>query len=155
METIFFNRDSLKTPIKAFCFEYKNEKIELILDHIFDEDVSCDGIDFTGELTIKADCYTVYTKNYISSTGVLKRFYQDLQNCYDTLQGKAEYKALWDRELEFSLIMLKNGLAEINGYFQALPSHPNKLDFSIQTDQTVIENVLKDLKYVLSIFDNE
>lgn len=155
MEVTFFGRHSIEEPIKAFCFEYNGDKIELIIDHIFSEEDSYDGIDFTGILNIKADYYEVHCGNYIFSTGVLKRFYQDLQNCYDTLQGRAEYRALWNRELEFSLCMTKNGLAEVNGYFQALPSHPNKLDFSIQIDQTVIKEAIQDLKYVLSIFDNE
>lgn len=155
METIFFDRNPIEEPIKAFCFEYNGDKIELIIDHTFRGEDSYDGIDFTGVLNIKADYYEVHCENYIFSTGVLKRFYQELQNCYSTLQGRAEYKALWDRELEFSLYMSKNGSAEIRGYFQALPSHPNKLEFSIQTDQTVIKNVLKDIKYALSVFDND
>lgn len=154
MKTVFFGRHLIGEPIKAFCFEYNGDKIELIINHVFGEENSYEGVDFTGILNIKAGYYEVHCEDYIFSIGVLKRFYQGLQNCYNTLQGKAEYKALWDRELEFSLYMSKNGCAELRGYFQALPSHPNKLEFSIQIDQTVIKQAIQDLKYVLSLFDN-
>ena len=143
----------IEKPVKAMCLYGTDgeEKLEMIITHVFSYNDSYDGIDFKGRLNIKTGCYEVSCNRCFFSTGALERFYEDLKTCYNTLKGEAGYAEMFshDGELLFSVVMTKHGHAEVNGYFEETTSNSNKLIFNIKTDQTHIEKSLEDIKMVL------
>ena len=144
-------------PMKAFCLMGSDgeNKIEMTIDEIFGFPETTDyegGYAFEGTLIIHVGCYKVHSKNYISTTGVLCRFYDSLIKCYDSLEGIAKYTRMHDIALEFELVMTKNGHATIDGKYIEYPHLSNKLTFEIETDQSCIRCAIDDLSRVESLF---
>ena len=76
--------------------------------------------------------------------------------CYDSLEGTTKYKHLYEDGFYFSLKMTKLGHAIIEGAFQEYPHLPNKLVFQFETDQTCIQNTIRDLRQIEKLFgDNK
>ncbi|HOP10892.1 MAG TPA: hypothetical protein PK629_05315 [Oscillospiraceae bacterium] len=141
-------------PIKAFCLNGDNAKIELIITEILDfPNTSIEGgYDVKGILNINIGCYFVRYDNFIFATGVIYRFLEGLEKCYQDLKGEAEYRHLYERDLEFTLEMTSLGHAVINGTFRENPAVSTKLDFEMSTDQTFIKSAINDIKNVIKGF---
>ncbi len=141
-------------PIRAFCLSGGNEKIELIITEVlgFPNTSIEGGYDVKGILNINIGCYFVRYDNFIFATGVLYRFLEWLETCYKTLKGKAEYRHLYERDLEFTLEMKSLGHALIIGTFRENPAISTKLDFEMSTDQTFIKSAIYDIKNVMNVF---
>ena len=66
----------MNLPIRAFCLNGYNEKIELQITELlgFPDNTSYEGgYDVRGTLHIVVGCYTVHTDNFYFATGVLYR----------------------------------------------------------------------------------
>ena len=88
-----------------------NERIEVgLLEILGDSGDKC-GIVCTLGIDI-GNC-SVRRERIISDMGALRRFKDQLQSCYDLLEGKATYSMLWEDELQFSVSMTRNGHAMI------------------------------------------
>jgi hypothetical protein len=98
-------KKTIDTPIKVFSFLGidTQEKIELTITDILSDVDEYDGIELRGIVNIKVSSYEVLCADYVFLTGVIERLLHDLEKCYDTLSGKAEYKAIYYRELEFTI----------------------------------------------------
>ena len=145
----------MELPIKAFCLNGYDEKIELTITEVFDfPDRTCyeGGYDTKGILDIEIGCYKVYCTEFYFATGVLFRFLEGLEVCYKTLNGKAEYKHYLEHCLEFTLEMTHSGHACITGRFCENPALDNELIFEMETDQTCIKPVIDDIKNIMSLF---
>ncbi len=145
----------MELPIKAFCLNGNNEKIEFTIDEVFGfpSQTSYEGgYDVKGFLEIRVGCYHVYCNNFYSSTGILYNLLTSLYLCYANLYGVANYKHLLENDLAFSLEMTKFGHATVIGQFQENPSVNNILNFEFETDQTCIKDAINDLKNISSIF---
>ena len=141
-------------PIRAFCLSGDNAKIELIITEIFGfPNTSIEGgYDVKGILNIDIGCYFVRYDRFIFATGVIYRLLEGLEKCYRDLKGKAEYRHLYERDLEFTLEMINLGHAVIQGTFRENPAVSNKLDFEMSTDQTFIKSAINDIKNVIKVF---
>lgn len=145
----------MNLPIRAFCLNGYNEKIELQITELlgFPDNTSYEGgYDVRGTLHIEVGCYTVHTDNFYFATGVLYRFLEQLIECYETLNGEAKYKHLLENDLEFTLEMTSLGHALVRGAFQENSAKANVLHFEMETDQTCLKSVIKDIKNVMNIF---
>jgi hypothetical protein len=145
----------MELPIKAFCLNGFDEKIELTITEIlgFPDSTSYEGgYDVKGNLDIEIGSYIVHCTDFYFATGVLYRFLDGLENCYKTLIGKAEYKHLLEHDLEFTLEMTKLGHACVTGTYHENPALDNELRFEMETDQTCIKLVIDEIKNVRSIF---
>lgn len=145
----------MELPIKAFCLNGYEEKIELTITEVYEfpNGTSYEGgYDVKGILDIEIGCYKVYCKDFYFATGVLYRFLEGLEVCYKSLSGKAEYKHFLEHDLEFTLEMTQSGHACVTGRFRENPASDNELVFEMETDQTCINPVIDEIKYVKSIF---
>lgn len=133
-----------------FCLNgINNDKIKIELNEVigFPESTSIEGgYDMVCTLTIDAGVYHVTYNDYYTATGVLYKFCESLKKCYNTLNGKAEYKMMLENDLEFEVEMLSNGRAVITGSFQANISRDNILQFEIDTDQSCFKSVIEDIE---------
>lgn len=143
-------------PMKAFCLYGNDGKIELTINEIlgFPERTSIEGgYDFKGTLDVKTGSYEVHcVGSFFSATGILCRFMHSLMDCYNSFEGTASYRHLYDRDFEFDLRMTKHGHAVVEGTFTEYPHLPNKLVFQMETDQTCILSAINELKKVEEIF---
>jgi len=148
-------------PLRAFRINGNNgtEKIELTINEIFDfpERTSIEGgYDFKGDLIICVGSYEARFKDFFSSTGILYELLTSLTSCYNSLDGVAEYKHLYEGDFRFTLKMTSLGHTIIEGVFQEYPHLSNKLIFEMTTDQTCILNAINELKQVERLFgDNK
>lgn len=147
----------INLPIKAISLNGNdnNEKIELIITEVFDFPVRTSiegGYDFKGSLEICVGSYSVRCSEFYSSTGILYNFLTTLQKCYDSFNGTAYYRHIYENDLNFSLTMTNFGHAIIKGLFREVPHLENELIFEIETDQTCILEAITCLKKVRDIF---
>jgi len=149
----------MNLPMKAFCLNGNNEKIELTINKVFGfpEQTSYEGgYDFKGDLDIIIGSYEVHCKNnFYSSTGMLYRLLLSLTDCYNSLEGTATYKHLYEDDFKFSLTMTNYGHAVVEGAFQERADLPNKFVFQMETDQTYILNTIGELKKVVKVFGDD
>ena len=145
----------LDLPMKAFCLNGNNGKIKLTIDEVFgfpDNTSMEGGYDFIGHLDIYVGCYEVHCVKFCSSTGVLYRLLAGLQLIYQTLEGTAEYRHLYENDFQFIVKMTHFGHANITGSFHEFPHLSNVFIFEMETDQTCIEKAMNDLKAVERAF---
>lgn len=142
-------------PMRAFCFRGYEGSIELVIDEVFGFPHSTSyegGYDMRGTLRIRVGAYQAYCNNFYFATGVLYRFLEGLQVCYDTLEGKAIYQHYLENDLAFTLEMTQRGHGFVAGHFQENPSVENRLYFTMSTDQTCVRQVIEEIKEVKQIF---
>ena len=94
------------------------------------------GFDLVCKLAIDVGCYHVRFDRLYSSTGALRRFGAQLQACYDTLGGAAEYAMIYEKDLVFRIVMRRGGHAVVRGTFRAQPETGTALAFEMETDQS-------------------
>ncbi len=111
-------------------------------DKIHYKNCTNDGYSLKGTLEIISDGYAVKKKDVYSSVETLYAFSDALKSCYNTLNGSAEYKDLFESDFRFTVYMKTNGKAVIKGSFQSRPDLENVLHFEIPTDQTSFLNVI-------------
>ena len=136
--------------MRLFCLNgYQGEKISMELNEVigFPNSTSYDGgYDIICTLAIDAGCYHIEFDRLYSATGALYRFCNELKNCYNKLEGQAEYRMLLENDLCFKVVMTTGGHAVIMGTFQELPHKNNILEFEIDTDQTCFLSVIQDIE---------
>ena len=118
---------------------YENEKISLELNEVlgFPDITSYEGgYDIICTLIIDVGCYHVLYERYYSATGALYNFSNKLKECYQNLEGQAEYRLLLDNDLEFTISMTLSGHAVVTGTFQERPDKDSILRFEMETDQS-------------------
>ena len=151
----------VELPITAFCLMGNNgyDKIEITITELmgFPERTSFEGgYDFKGTLTICVGSYNVRFNNYFSTTGILYNLLTSLVPCYNSLEGTAEYRHMYEKSFYFTLKMTRTGHAMIEGVFREYPHLPNNLVFQFETDQTYIQDTIRELKQVEKLFgDNK
>ncbi|KAF5062087.1 hypothetical protein DSECCO2_308390 [anaerobic digester metagenome] len=125
---------------------YENEKISLELNEVlgFPDTTSYEGgYDIICTLTINVGCYNVICEEYYSATGAVYNFSNELQKCYDNLEGQAEYHLFLENNLVFTVSMKSLGHAVVTGTFQDRTDRENILGFEMETDQTCILQVIQ------------
>ena len=118
-----------------------NERIEMSLLEVLgdSEDECC----ITCTLRIDVGSCSVRRERIISDMGALRRFKDQLQSCYNLLEGKATYSMLWEDELQFSVSMTRNGHAVFSGPYRERSELTNELLFEMETDQSCFPPVLR------------
>ena len=118
-----------------------NERIEMSLLEVLgdSEDECC----ITCTLGIDIGNCSVRRERIISDMGALRRFKDQLQLCYDLLEGKATYSMPWEDELQFSVSMTRNGHAVVSGAYRERSELTNELLFEMETDQSCFPPVLR------------
>ena len=150
----------MEQPIKAF--EIKDGKgnyvkLEIIEVYGFpDQNSFRGGYDIKCNLTIKSGLYFVDTNYYLSSTGALYNFYNDLNKAYKKLTGATKYEVyLSENDLTFT-VLFEQGEVKVTGKYQDNPTEKNILEFEFYSDQSFFYEVLQDLKTVINLFgDNK
>lgn len=66
-----------------------------------------------------------------------------LLNCYQNLEGQAEYRLLLENDLVFTVSMMLSGHAVIRGTFQERPDKDSILMFEVDTDQSCFLSVIQ------------
>lgn len=128
---------------------YHNEMISMELKEIlgFPNSISLEGgYDIICTLKIDAGCCHVICEKLYSATGALFRFYNELKECCDKLEGQAEYRLLWENNLCFKVVMAKGGHAVITGAFQERSDKKNIFQFEIETDQSFFPTAIRDIE---------
>lgn len=138
--------------MRLFCLNgYQDEKISMQLNEVigFPNSTSYDGgYDIICTLIIDAGCYHIEFDRLYSATGALYRFCNELKNCYNTLEGQAEYRMFLENDLCFKVVMETGGHAVIMGTFQESPHRNNIFTFEIDTDQTCFLNAIQDIEHL-------
>lgn len=142
--------------MRIFCLNGKeNEKISLKLNEVlgFPNSTSYEGgYDILCTLRIDVGCYHVKCENYYSATGALYKFSNMLKECYQNLDGQAEYHLLLENDLEFTVSMTSSGHAVVIGTFQEKPDKENILRFEMGTDQSCFLSVIEDIDNLKKIY---
>lgn len=127
----------------------KKEGIRLELNEVigFPHSTGYDGgYDIICTLQIDVGCYHVKCDRYFSATGALYRFSDALKECYEKLNGQAEYRLFLENDLSFSVSMTSNGHAVVSGKFQERSDRNTALEFEMETDQTYLLPVIRGIE---------
>lgn len=103
------------------------------------------GYDIICTLTIDVGCYHVLYERYYSATGALYNFSSKLKDCYQNLEGYAEYHLVLENDLEFKVSMTASGHAIVTGIFKERPDKNSILTFEMETDQTYFLPVIQSI----------
>ena len=148
MKAIDINLRRRLFNMELFCLHGYDEKILLELNEVLGFPVQTSyegGYDVICSLQIDIGCYHVKCDKLYSATGALYRFSDELKKCYQTLEGKAEYRLLLENDLVFTVTMTSNGHAQVTGTFQEMPHQNNVLHFIMDTDQTSLIEVIQSI----------
>jgi len=148
----------LELQMLAFCLNGYDEYIKLTIEEVFsypDETSYFGGYDAKGSIEIIAGAggYKVNCKHYFS-TGELFLFKESLRDCYENLSGFAVLENS-ERELDLTLSFYKAGKVKISGCFQDRQDIRNRLEFEIDSDQSCILPVIKELTVVEKVFGDD
>lgn len=133
----------------------KDEKIELepVRALNYPACTSCEGgYDLICKLVIDVGCYHVRFDRLYSATGALYRFGTQLQACYDTLDGVAEYALIYEKDLVFRVFMRRGGHATVRGTFRAQPETCTALTFEMETDQSCFPPVIAAIEELKKLY---
>ena len=143
--------------MEIFCLYGTNrkEKILFELNEVIDfpDKTSYEGgYDIICTLQIDIGCYHAKCDKYLSATGALYRFSDKLKECYKTLSGSAEYHLLQENDLSFTVSMMSNRHAVINGRFQERPDKNTVLKFEMATDQSCLLPVFQEIDHLKNTY---
>lgn len=143
----------MELPMLAFSIKGANEYIELYIDEVFgfpDQLSYGGGYGAKGTLNIIAGNYNVKSTHYFT-TGELYDFTQQLIICYQNVKGTCTLNNV-EQELKMRCEFDKFGHVKVVGKFQESPNVNNVLSFEIETDQTQMKEVIKQLENVIKCF---
>ncbi len=126
---------------------YDGDKIHLTIEDIIGFPKQTDingGYAFKGEVEICSYGYTAKGSVY-SSTGVLYKFANQLEECFKNLTGTAEYSVLYEENLIFKVRMKTGGKAVIEGEYREYSDKKNILKFEFETDQSCFMRVIESI----------
>ncbi|MBD5632176.1 MAG: hypothetical protein HDP34_02980 [Clostridia bacterium] len=143
-------------PVKTFEINGTNgEVIRLEITEVYgfpNETSFRGGYDVKCSLEIACGIYSTKTDCYYSSTGAICEFYNQLKQCYDTLNGKAHYEVYCaENDLIFE-VLFDSGKAQVKGKYQDEPMTKNVLHFEFLCDQSYFNETLTDLKKAINLF---
>jgi hypothetical protein len=75
-----------------------------------------------------------------------------LKECYQNLEGQAEYRLLLENDFKFTVSMTSSGHAVVIGTFQEKPDKDNILSFEMETDQSCFLSVIEDVDKLKKIY---
>ncbi len=147
----------MNLPIKVFNIkgkEYGYIKMEIVKTYGFPESLSFrGGYDIKCRLEISSGVYTAKTDTYFTTTGALFSFYRSLSSCYEISQGIGSYSLYCPESiLLFEIKYEDNGMAVVSGTYKNDPQVPNTLKFEFKATQADLEQVVFDLRHIVSIF---
>ena len=150
----------MESVIKAFEINgTKSEIIKLEINEVygFPKETSFrGGYDIKCNLWISSGIYSINTDSYFSSTGALYNFYDQLKQCYETLNGKASYEVYCAENYLLFDILFKDGKVSISGQYRHDPMLKNILYFEFESDQSYFVPVIKYLEQLIKRFgDNK
>lgn len=108
------------------------------------------GISIEANLYQKTGVYQINGGKLFLSTYLLENFLADIQTCYKTLSGQASYKADYDEELIFQILMERGGNLILLGTYQEHLTTFSSLRFEMASDQTFLATAIRDLETFLS-----
>jgi hypothetical protein len=147
----------LPLPMLAFSLEGEDSYIELTIEEVWgypNETSYGGGYGAKGKLTIKEGEYSVNNAAHYFTTGELYKFLQELQQCYEKLEGVA-YLGNTEHELDLKCTFNRKGHVVINGRFQSRQDIETILIFEIRSEQTQILAAIFALKAVVKIFGDD
>lgn len=110
------------------------------------------GYDTQSTLEIKSGGFSVLTELYVS-TGDIYNFFEQLKNCYETLNGTARLDS-YEMNLRVAVEFDSLGHANISGEFVERLEPPNTLKFNLTTDQTYLKNTVTELERIYKYYGN-
>lgn len=128
-----------------------DEGIVIVVNMVYDDttrmmqDQTWDQ-DFKGTLSILAGCMQLEQPVFYSSLGALRVLRKGLEECTRSLTGKAVFEQAYEADLTFQVEMQTQGHATITGSYQEQGPSSNRLSFQIKSDQTYLEQAIRDLK---------
>jgi hypothetical protein len=105
------------------------------------------GYDVRCCIDISSDGFVVKHEDFWTSTGVIYKFFENLSACNKALSGEVNFDTIEDLELKIKYDTL--GHASIRGKFDKGGEFGNKLEFEFITDQTFIQNTLRQLSAIV------
>lgn len=108
------------------------------------------GYDVQTKLEINCGAFSVVSGAWLYTGGICS-FYQQLTRCHKTLSGIAEYIDQYENYLSFRLEYTHQGHIKVNGRFSN--NGTNELIFEFRTDQTFIDQLLRQLKAISDKYD--
>ncbi|MDF9824484.1 hypothetical protein M2475_000798 [Breznakia sp. PF5-3] len=141
---------------KPQSFELKGNKgyIKLTIHEIFSESQNWNGgFSLRGALYIKYNGLTFCENNFYSSTIIIENFHDNLKQIYNTLCGEASYIPEYDDNLKINIKMIGQGHAEVEIDYSEYSENQLNLSFKFKTDQTFLQESLKNLSDMLKCFN--
>ena len=124
-------------------FGSKSEFIEIELPESFSDEGWAQV-----DVEIVVNCFRGKVKPWVDS-GDFERFTKALRSLYDTLKGEAEFTP---REGQFTLKMVgkTGGRIEVSGEAWSQATYENKLEFTLDLDQTYLLLPLSELESIMA-----
>ena len=124
--------------------------IELVVgpDHFFrisGVERFADDSGFVGRISLRSGAFALHGhKFYFNDLG---GFLAGVRRLYDTLSGRAELRAAWERD-HLALAATSLGHVSVSGHFEFFDGGSQRLEFSFATDQTFLPPLIHSLESV-------
>ena len=127
-----------------------SQSIELVVghDHFFrisEVQRFADASGFVGRISLRSGAFALHGhKFYFDELGV---FLAEVRRLYDTLSGRAELRAAWERN-HLALAVTPLGHVSVSGHFEFFDGESQRLEFGFATDQTFLPPFIQSLASV-------
>ena len=132
-------------PYCVFDISAIDGRVKLLLaaiDKGTPESIKMGGITADFNIQVAIDGINADFECFIT-TGNLYKFYKELQECYNNLNGTAVLKYHSEKLTRISVDFKNTGKCTIYGYAQTNSYKRNRIEFCIECDQTYIEPNIK------------
>src|SRR4051812_1011675 len=124
--------------------------IELIVDadHFFrisEVQRFADGSGFMGRISLRSGSFALHGHRFYFDG--LERFVGEVRHVYDTLSGRAELRAEYERN-HLALVATPLGHVSVSGHFEFFDGESQRLEFGFSTDQTFLPPLIHSLNAV-------
>jgi hypothetical protein len=133
-----------------FYLRGENGYIKITLVKVFgfpDKTSYAGGYDTESEIEIKSQNY-FFKGAFWTTTGEIYSFYKKLEQCQTELKGTVEYKN-YEYNLDLKIVYGETGHVKFVGEYIERPDLNTKLIFSINSDQSYLQNSLPELKIII------
>ena len=127
-----------------------NQCIELVVSptHFFrisEVERFADDSGFVGRISLRSGAFALHGhKFYFDALG---SFLVELRRLYDTLSGRVELRAAWERN-HLALAATSLGHVSVSGHFEFFDGESQRLEFGFATDQTYLPPLIQSLESV-------
>lgn len=100
------------------------------------------------DVEIAVRCFHGSINPWVEATD-LERFANKLRTLYESLQGEAEFSPL-DRQFTLKFVGAAGGHVHVTGEAWSQATYENKLEFTLELDQSYLLTPLRDLESLLA-----